>query len=281
MLEQNEDKLGGEPTTGRGPNEIAAWLALLLHLRLHDSYLLDEFRKMTTKRFTWDNRRDSPHMICSRLDRIYVDATIRELGGQVGIWNSIAHISDHAPVFLRLRKTSAKLHRSMPFNRQLIHSAEGKGLLLAAWRAAITRDPESPISDRIALAVNMVKEASDAETKRKKINWEKEFEEQFKEVYAAELELQDHFNNQDIRNTLNEAQTALQQLRQARMEKKYNKHASLWVRIGDRCNKQFFDLNEGRRKPHLIKELNDNGLILTRQGDMHAYVNHFYKRLYT
>jgi hypothetical protein len=57
MLEQLEDKLEGEPTTSRSSNELAAWLALLLHLRLHDSYLLDKFRKMTTKRFTWDNRR--------------------------------------------------------------------------------------------------------------------------------------------------------------------------------------------------------------------------------
>jgi hypothetical protein len=64
-------------------------MAHTLHLRLHDSFLLDEFRKLTSKRFTWDNRCNAPDMICSRLDRIYVDSTIRELGGQVGIWNIV------------------------------------------------------------------------------------------------------------------------------------------------------------------------------------------------
>ena len=50
MLKQLKDKQGGENTTGRDPNKVIAWLALLLHLRLHDSYLLDKFRKLTTKR---------------------------------------------------------------------------------------------------------------------------------------------------------------------------------------------------------------------------------------
>jgi hypothetical protein len=184
-------------------------------------------------------------MIFSRLDRIYVYATIRELGEQVGIWNSIAHLSDHVPVFLRLRKTSAKLHRTVPFNRQLMHTTEWKNLLLAAWRAAINRDFNLPISERIALAVRMVKEASDTETKRKKINWEKEFEEQFEEVYAAELELQDHFNNQEIRDTLNKAQIALQQLQQARMEKKYKKQASRGSGSATDATNSFLTLMKG------------------------------------
>ena len=122
----------------------------------------------------------------------------------------IAHIFDHALVFLRLRKTSAKLHRFMPFNQQLLHSTEGKLPLTTAWRAGINKDPTQAISECIALAVKLVKEASDAETRRQKMNWEKEFEEEFEEVYVAELELQDQLNNQEIRYMLNEAQTTLQ-----------------------------------------------------------------------
>jgi hypothetical protein len=276
-----EDKMGGGDMTGRGANELAAWLALLLHLRLYDSFLLDEFRKLTSKKFTWDNRRNAPDMICSRLDRIYVDSTIRELGGQVGIWNTLPHISDHAPIFLKLRKTTARVHRSITFNRQLLTTVDGKELLRSAWRQAIDEDPSQPIDDRIATAVRKVKEASDQETRRKKIDWEKDFADQFVEVYAAELDLQDHWNNQEIRKRLNEAQADLHEIRQSRLEKKYSKQAATWVRIGDRCNKQFFDINEGKRRPHIIKELNDGGKILFKQEDMTEYVNHFYKRLYT
>jgi hypothetical protein len=167
--------MGGGNTMGRGLNELSAWLVLLLYLRLHDSFLLNEFRKLTSKKFTWNNKCSTSDMICSRLERIYIDSTIRELGGQAEIWNTVPHISDQAPVFLKLRRTSARLHRTITFNRQLLTTVAGKALLRTTWRKAIDEDTTQPMDDRIALAVRRIKEASDLETRRIKIDWEKEF----------------------------------------------------------------------------------------------------------
>lgn len=66
MVELLEDKLGGADTTGH--TETVAWNALLLHLRLQDVFYLDEFRKLTPRRSTWDNRQKGAESILSSRD---------------------------------------------------------------------------------------------------------------------------------------------------------------------------------------------------------------------
>lgn len=67
MIEQVCDKLGGYQSTKRGQAEFTAWNALTIHLELHDSYLVDECRITTAKKFSWKSRRKNSEMICSRL----------------------------------------------------------------------------------------------------------------------------------------------------------------------------------------------------------------------
>ncbi|KAG0595095.1 hypothetical protein M758_UG138900 [Ceratodon purpureus] len=71
MIEDLEDKRGGTDSIGQGHLELQAWTALLLHLQLSDVYYLDEFRKLTPVRYTWDNRQHGQESIISRLDRFY------------------------------------------------------------------------------------------------------------------------------------------------------------------------------------------------------------------
>ncbi|KAG0591318.1 hypothetical protein KC19_1G166400, partial [Ceratodon purpureus] len=219
MIEQLEDKQGGLPTTRRGRREIEAWNALMLHLGLHDVYLADEFRRVTRKRFTWENKRSALEMICSRIDRFYVNEAIRDIGGTTGIWRSTPHISDHTAIFMKLRRIGTPQVSNRAFNRQLLNDEEGKAILLQAWRDSIQANHQHTWNYRIAQALQAVKKSSDEETKRRKQKWTTEFEEQFIEVYDAEIMLQENWNNQEAREKLNEAQAQLQKVRQERMER--------------------------------------------------------------
>lgn len=95
MIEQVSDNQGGNQSTGRGQAECVVWNAMTVQLEQYDTYLSDEFRITTPKRFTWENRRRDTCMICSRIDRFYANTYLRCLGGQTGIWSSMPHISDH------------------------------------------------------------------------------------------------------------------------------------------------------------------------------------------
>jgi exonuclease III len=104
MNEQLEDKHGGNPYTGKGCREIEAWNDLIIYMEIQDTFLVDKFRKTTTKCFTWDNQRAASDMVCTRLDRFYANHYIREREGLIGILQTSPHLSDHAPVFLRITK---------------------------------------------------------------------------------------------------------------------------------------------------------------------------------
>lgn len=164
MVEQISDKQGGNLSTGRGQAECTAWNALTLHLELYDAYLTQEFRIITTKTFTWENRRRNAGMICSRLDRFYVNTYVRSIGGQTGIWPSMPHISNHAPTFMRIYKRGTKTVRKLTFNRKMMTSNEEKQLLLRAWKKAILENHNRSWQSKIVEALKQVKTCSDTYT---------------------------------------------------------------------------------------------------------------------
>lgn len=281
MIETLEDKQGGAETTGRGESEIRAWTQLLIHLGLHDSFHLDEFRRVGQKKFTWDNRRNGAGMICSRLDRFYVTSTLADIGGLTGIWKGLAHISDHSPIFLKIRQTTVRILHTPAFNRQLLKNDAGKAILLTAWRDAMQANSQHTMNYRIFKAIEAVKITSDMETKRQRKEWQTEFEGEFEDVYSAEAELQDNWYSTEARTKLNAAQAELHRIRQGRLGRQYDKQASQWTTTGDRCNKDFFVQMNGQKKPVLIRELNDEGRLLSNQEDMKEYAAHYYRKLYT
>nr|PNR49067.1 hypothetical protein PHYPA_010963 [Physcomitrium patens] len=137
MIDQLDDKQGGQDTIGRGQREQVAWGDLQVHLGLQDSFRADEFRKLSTKKFSWDNRRYAPGMICSRLDRFYLNHTLIQLGGQTSIWPSLTHVSDHAPVVLKIHQQHFRTQNPPAFNRHLLDDENEKTLLLAEWTRAM------------------------------------------------------------------------------------------------------------------------------------------------
>jgi hypothetical protein len=73
FVESLSDKLRGAPTLGIKWREQEAWDRLVLKLQVQDSFTLDEFKKIMKRKYTWDNHRDVPNMIASKIDRIYIN----------------------------------------------------------------------------------------------------------------------------------------------------------------------------------------------------------------
>jgi len=95
-----------------------------MNLGLMDAWNLEEFNKIRNKNFTWCRR--SPTPIWSCLDRFYVDVSIQQQGGKIGIWSTMAHISDH---FINFLQISLKIHKSliqMKFNLQFLQTKDTK-----------------------------------------------------------------------------------------------------------------------------------------------------------
>lgn len=281
-IEQISDKQGGAATTGRGQNEITAWNDLTLFLELSDCFLNGHFRKVGNKLFTWDNGRQAPQMVCSCIDRIYLPTAIHHLGGLTGIWSSMPHISDHAPIFVKLNADRPPPPKPIRFNTHLLKIPESRTLLLQTWQQTIRKYSTQNRNNRVAAAIQAVKVVSDWETKtkRRKKDWSTEFENQFSAVYEAEITLQNQWNDAEARNKLDVAQSNLQRLRQGKMEKKYDHKLANWIRVGNRCSKEFFELHSGQRRSTILKAQNANGRILTDPIAICAYVDNYYTSLY-
>lgn len=129
-------------------------------------------------------------MVCTRIDKFYVSNYLRELGGLTGILPTIPHLSDHAPVFLHIRLTNAKLHRIPTFNRHLLHDEAARDLLVAAWKEAIWNNAGHIWNHTISKALEAVKTCADKESRNKRLIHEDVFQEQFDELNIAELDLQ-------------------------------------------------------------------------------------------
>lgn len=114
MIEDLDDKMGGQPTIGRRQREFTAWRALPVHFRLQDCYRVDEFRKTSQKQF-WDNRQASFLMICSRLDRFYLNHTLIQIDGQTSIKPMLANVSDQSPTFVCLQPRQTKIQHTPAF----------------------------------------------------------------------------------------------------------------------------------------------------------------------
>jgi exonuclease III len=82
--------------------EAAAWHHLTLQYGLMDAWLLDSFRKMSAKEFTFDNGRSSAHSAISRIDKFLISQDLDSRGGRIEAAASIRKFSDHFPLVLSI-----------------------------------------------------------------------------------------------------------------------------------------------------------------------------------
>lgn len=80
-IEHPRDKQGGSTKTNINTRELEAWTQLLTRLEVRDAFNLGAFIRRSDKAFTWTNSHNDDTMIQSRIDRIYVPASIERIGG--------------------------------------------------------------------------------------------------------------------------------------------------------------------------------------------------------
>jgi predicted ATPase len=63
--------------------EATAWHHLTLQYNLMDTWLLDNFRKMSTKEFTFDNGRSDAHSAISCIDKFFISQDLDSRGRRI------------------------------------------------------------------------------------------------------------------------------------------------------------------------------------------------------
>ncbi|KAG0553637.1 hypothetical protein KC19_12G027100, partial [Ceratodon purpureus] len=235
MIESLDDKLGGAEKSKMYIPESEAWNRTILKFNLGDSFHMPEFRRLTKKRYTWDNGQIAQHRVATRIDRIYLPPKLQAMGGQMGILATLHRISDHAPFVLKLSKAPPKTPRSQPFNNSMLTDTEGRQLLIDAWHQGMLQSPEADWGKKLRNALRSVKAASDAFSYRKKKAWQNTYDQEINEILEAEIALQEDWGNETARKALSAAQTKIQNVRQQRLEKRTNRASAQWTRVGDRC----------------------------------------------
>jgi exonuclease III len=81
--------------------EATAWHHLTLQYGLIDTWLLDNFRKMSAKEFTFDGR-SGTHSAVSFIDKFLVSQDLDLRGGTIEAAASIQKFSDHSPLVLSI-----------------------------------------------------------------------------------------------------------------------------------------------------------------------------------
>ncbi|KAG0590450.1 hypothetical protein KC19_1G100600 [Ceratodon purpureus] len=266
VVDRLEDRIGGLPSTGMRAAEMLSWNNMLLHFRVSDSFLLPEFRNVTNKIYSWDNGQMGNRRLASRIDRIYIPQEIQVLGGQCGIWPSYRKISDHSAYFVKIHDRDVEFPKRTHFNKALLDTPDSRQTLVDAWKSAIEEDPSRSWAEKLQHALTMVKRTSDSCTEAKSQQWKATYDAEIHDILEAEELLHGDWENDAAREQLAAAQLKLQEIRQARLEKRINKMGARWTKLGDRFK---------------IKELVRDQRVITDQKELNLYATQFYRALYT
>lgn len=210
----------------------------------------------------------APGMICSRLNRLYLNQRLIQIGAQTAIWPTLVHVSDHAPVYMRIQPRRQNITRSPAVYHALLTDEAERLLLIAEWHKTIGANTNRSWNARFAGSLKAIKLYSDQKLAARKAQRKETYEAQFAPIFEAELALQSDWNNQLARDQLNEAQIALHIIRQQQLEAKHDRNMSEWTRIADRCNREFFEHHNGLKKLSPIRELVDTGRALKEPEEM-------------
>jgi exonuclease III len=82
--------------------EVATWHHMTFHYSLSNAWKLDSFRKMTPKKFTFDNGRIGPKLAISRINKFLFSQKLDTRGGRIKAATSVQKLSDHSPLVLTI-----------------------------------------------------------------------------------------------------------------------------------------------------------------------------------
>jgi len=122
--------------------EETSWHHMTLQYGLIDAWRLDNFRKMLSKEFTFDNGRARPRSAVSRIDKFMISQNIEERGGRIETATSVRRLSDHSP--LDVGQPPPPQNTPRFFNASLLGEEEFMKEMLLAW----ARDQQRPGNDQ-------------------------------------------------------------------------------------------------------------------------------------
>jgi hypothetical protein len=97
-----------------GWKEVNAWNKLVMPFWVSNAFLFYEFHKIELKNYTWSKK--NPTIVCSWLDRFYVNPLIHLQGGRHEIWPTMGHVTNCTLVFLQIHFMKSKKPNHIPFN---------------------------------------------------------------------------------------------------------------------------------------------------------------------
>jgi exonuclease III len=96
-------------------NEAATWHHLTFQYDLMDAWQLDNFQKMSTKEFTFDNERSNACSTILHINKFLVSQDLDSKGGSIEVTTSIQKFSDHSPLVLSIWGQPAITNKSFHY----------------------------------------------------------------------------------------------------------------------------------------------------------------------
>jgi hypothetical protein len=280
LLESLCDKRGGNPSLGMNRREKQAWRDLVQILGLQDPFHMDEFARVGSKLFSWDNKQRGPANVMTRIDRFYLSGNLLTQGGATGIWPVQRLISDHSAAFIILQQQGKPPWKPPPFAPALLDSQPSRDHLLSLWRIALTSFGTDRLHLTTATTLSAIKVHNDKFIIERNKHWSKQYYNQISAIREVEEDLENAWDDPDARAILDRAHTTLEAMRLHKQETSENRATNNWIQTGDCCSKDFFKIMKGFKSKAPIKSLNRDGQILTDPQDIKEYIHHYYNTLY-
>lgn len=106
------------------------------------------------------------------------------------------------------------------------------------------------------------------------------YQEQFSNLKAVEIALQQNWQDEEARRNLSHAQQSLHQLRMEKQDKWRSELDIKWNSTGDSCSKEFFEFHNRHRARRNIKEVVRNGVLTQDPKEIKAAMMEYYTELY-
>jgi hypothetical protein len=105
-----------------------------------DAWKLDDFWKMSTKEFTFDNRRSNARSAISHINKFLISQVLDSKGGRIEATASIQKFSDHSPLVLSIWGQLAILDKPFHyFDSSLLEDEKGRAEMMQAWEGELPK----------------------------------------------------------------------------------------------------------------------------------------------
>jgi hypothetical protein len=120
--------------------EAVAWHHLTLQYGLMDTWMLDNFRKMSVKEFTFDNGRFGARLAVSHIDKFLVSQDLDLKGGKIEAATLIRKLSNHSPLILSIWGQPIIPDKSFHyFDSSLLKDEKGRVEMLQTWEGELPK----------------------------------------------------------------------------------------------------------------------------------------------